>query len=148
MRQRSFALITALLALTLVAAACSKDEPAPPAAGQTSAPPPVEVVPEGEYGYSSYGVKADLVPDGDTFKLIVTNKTGVNLGKPGVYALDAVDGHQIPGTVVDSQPLANGKSGEFAVSFGEGFRPDQVGLMILEFGSSNFGAFTSGTEET
>ena len=140
-------MIIALLALTFIAAACSKDEPAPPVAGQTSAPP-VEVVPEGEYGYSSYGVKADLVPDGDTFKLSVTNKTGVNLGKPGVYALDAVDGHQIPGTVVDSQPLGNGQSKDFAVSFGEGFKPDQVGLMILEFGSANFGAFTSGTEET
>ncbi|MEX2420568.1 MAG: hypothetical protein WD670_02005 [Actinomycetota bacterium] len=148
-RSTSTALIALTLVLALAAAACGKDEAKPAPGVSTVAPPPVEVVPPGEYGYSSYGVKATMVPDGEkTFSLSVSNKTGVGLGKVGIYALDAVDGHKIPGTVVDSAPVGNGQSKDFTVTFGEGFDANQVGLMLLEFGSANWGAFTSGTSES
>ena len=147
MPRRTFLTVAAaVLTLSLLATACGGAEEEAPVTPSAPVTPTVEEVPAGEYAYSAYGVKAVMLPEGDdgTFSLSVTNKTGSALAKPGIYALDAVDGHQIPGTVEGSKPLGNGQTGEYTVTFGPDLKVGQVGLMLLEFGSANWGAFTSG----
>ena len=139
-----------LVVLALTAASCGgDDEPGANPGGTTSPTQVVIEVPPGEYAYSSYGVKADLIPEDDenTYALSITNKTGSGLAKPGIYALDANTGQRIDATVEGSAPLGNNQTKDFTVTFGQGFDAQQVGLVLLEFGSANWGAFTSGTSE-
>lgn len=131
--------------VALAASACkSKAEPSsPPDKGSNSgSPEPVEVAPGG-YAYSNYGVTATLEPDGDAWKLKVSNKTGEGQGKPGIYALDARDGKRVDGAVEGAVSLGDGQSKEFTVSFGPGFDKNNVGLMILLLGGENWGAFAA-----
>ncbi len=138
------------VALTLVATACKKDQPTqtPKPTEPTALPssPPPDVSAEG-YSFNSYGVVATLEPDeGASFTMTIQNKTGGALAKPAVYALDARDGHEINGTVEGSVPLNNGQEKEFTVTFAEGFDANNVGLILLEFGAANWGAFTPSEE--
>ena len=132
--------------VSLAASACkSKAEstPSPADGGSDPQSPEVVDVAPGGYGYSNYGVTATLEPDGDAWKLKVSNKTGQGQGKPGVYALDARDGKRIDGAVEGAVPLGDGQSKEFTVRFGPGFDKNNVGLMILLLGGENWGAFAA-----
>ncbi|MEX0990719.1 MAG: hypothetical protein WD004_00390 [Actinomycetota bacterium] len=140
----------ALLVLALGATACKKDQatqtpkPTEPTALPSSPPPDVSA---GGYAYNSYGVVATLEPDDDTsFTMTIENKTGEGLAKPAIYALDARDGHEIKATVEGSAPLNSGQEKEFTVTFAEDFDKNNVGLIILEFGAANWGAFTPSEE--
>jgi len=140
----------AVLVLALGATACKNDEatqtptPTEPTAPPSSPPPDVSA--EG-YSYNAYGVVATIEPDGgNSFIMKIDNRTGGGLAKPAIYALDARDGHEIRGTVEASEPLDDGQEKEFTLTFAEGFDANNVGLMILEFGAANWGAFTPSEE--
>ena len=138
---RRFVVLVGVVAV--LAAGCSNDSPGPsadPAGTLPSSPGGISGAP-GSYTFGNYGVVAVLEPDGDEWKLTVTNKTEAGIAKPGLYALDARDGHRIEGKVQGSVPIKAGESAEFAASFGADFDPKQVGLIILLVGTDNWGAF-------
>ena len=149
---RPFALpviVPALLAALLLGA-CTDDAPAAPdqSGGTTTtgstkestpAPPP------GEYSYENAGVIATLKYAPDESTLHVTNHTGAEIPAPGIYMLDARDGHRIAGTVEDSAPVPTGTSKDFTVTFASQEDQSNVGLMILLIGHANYGAFVPPT---
>jgi hypothetical protein len=132
-----------MLLLALTASACQGEGGASPPAGnpgsgETESP----AAPPGSYVYDAYGIRATLEPgDGESWTLKISNKTGSSLAKPGIYALDARDGHQIKGTVEGSSQLNNGQSKEFAVTFAEPLDARNTGLVVLLIGAANWGAF-------
>jgi hypothetical protein len=82
-------------------------------------------------------------PDKST--LTVTNHTGAEIPAPGIYMLDARDGHRIAGTVENSVPVPSASSKDFNVTFAQQVDEANVGLMILLIGHANYGAFVPPT---
>lgn len=144
--------IVGILVAVVALAACPKDKATPtPTVGPSSgsvAPPAPEQAIAGQYLYAQYGVHAVMKPDeAGGWVLEVTNNTGHSLGKPALYALDAMDGHQISATLTGSEPLDNGKSETLPVVWDlDKFVPENIGLVILEFGEDNFGNFAFGVK--
>ena len=71
----------------------------------------------------------------------VDNGSGYELGKPDLYVLDGVTTKTFDGKVIDAKPIADGATGDFQVSFPTEVTPKSLGLVILLFGSDNYGAF-------
>ena len=142
-------MVVALLLGALLAAGCNK-EPAPsPKPVSPSSPSPSVAVAKGDYTYNDYGIIATLTPGGESWAFKISNRTGQAIAKPGIYALDARDGHRIDATVEGSQPMNTGQSKEFTVVFPSELDPNHVGLVLLEIGSADWGAFAppAGTDE-
>jgi hypothetical protein len=95
----------------------------------------------GEYTYENAGVIATLRYAPDKSTLTVSNHTGAEIPAPGIYMLDARDGHRIAGTVQNTAPVATGSSKDFTVTFASQLEQANVGLMILLIGHANYGAF-------
>jgi hypothetical protein len=95
----------------------------------------------GEYTYENAGVIATLKYAPDKSTLTVSNHTGAEIPAPGIYMLDARDGHRIAGTVENTAPVATGSSQDFTVTFASQLEQANVGLMILLIGHANYGAF-------
>ena len=91
-----------------------------------------------EYANEGLLVMVDL--DASDGTLDVENDSEHDLGPPGLYVEDAVDGHEIDGVVVDSAPVAAGESATFHVRLDD-ITVDDIGLLVLLFGSDNYGAF-------
>ncbi|HEU4526539.1 MAG TPA: hypothetical protein VFT80_01255 [Actinomycetota bacterium] len=143
-----------VLALTLAVAltACSGDddpEPGPTgASGGTadtgpSAPTgptaPVSVPPGSSvYRYVNAGLEAIL--DLDAATLEVRNETGSDLARPDFYVLDARDGTQVEGRVVDPTGIPSGETATFEVTL-DGIEIRNIGLVVLLIGRDNLGAF-------
>ena len=152
---RSFAapaLLSALVAAALLLGACTRNDPTPPASsdGSTSSTAPSSVEPTspgqtGAYTYENAGVIADVKYSSDKSTLTVTNHTGAEIPAPGIYMLDARDGHRIAGTVEDSAPVPAASSQDFTVTFAQPVDEANVGLMILLIGHANYGAFVPPT---
>jgi hypothetical protein len=135
-----------LLCLALVlAGACTKGGAAAPSATRSATPSspaptgPVRFQP-GEYRYAFGGVTASLSFDGSDATLEVKNASGHDLDPPGIYVIQGT-GQREDGTVADATTVADGASGTFQVSFPNAVTPKSIGLVILEFGDSNWGAF-------
>lgn len=146
--RRSLVVPVMLAVLALGLAACDNNKEAPPAGTETTATgaldsPSPEPIAQGTYLYNNYGVRATLKPDGENWALEVTNNTSAPLGNVNIYALDAATGRQINATVEDATGLDPKKSGEYTVT-GLPTESRNVGLMILEFGEENWGAFSPG----
>jgi hypothetical protein len=77
----------------------------------------------------------------NTGTMQVQNKTGHGLDAPHLYVEDGTDGHRIDGKVVGAVPIANGETKTFEVQFPPAVSPKEIGLVILLFGTLNFGAF-------
>jgi hypothetical protein len=92
------------------------------------------------YRYVNEGLTATMVLQGRTGSLEIDNRTGTEVGKPGFYVLNAVDGHRVDGSVSDAVPLPNGKDESFHVSLGSVEIKD-IGLLVLLLGRDNYGAF-------
>ena len=101
--------------------------------GTISIPPGSSV-----YRYVNAGLQAVLDLDTDTLE--IRNETGSELGKPGFYVLDARDGSQVDGQVVDPAPVPEGETATFDVAL-DGIELRNIGLVVLLMGPDNLGAF-------
>jgi hypothetical protein len=148
---RSFA-VPALLAAVLLSACTDNGTPSDTAStpsGASSVPssiasstPPSSHT---EYTYENAGVVAQMKYAPDKSTLTVTNHSGAEIPAPGIYMLDARDGHRIAGTVADSAVVPTGTSKDFSVTFAQQVDQANVGLMILLIGHANYGAFVPPT---
>jgi hypothetical protein len=140
------------LVVSMLLAACTKsDGPPPPPPSSSGASTTSSVaspaVPPGDYTYSNAGVIADVKYSPGKSTLTVTNHTGAEIPAPGLYMLDARDGHRIAGTVQNSTPIASGTSKDFTVTFAQQLDQINVGLLILLVGHANYGAFVPPTSK-
>jgi hypothetical protein len=135
------------LAAALLFAACTGDSKPPSSPGQTggqtgsSQPQTTAPAKPGEYSYENAGVIASLKYAPDKSTLTVTTHTGAEIPDPGIYMLDARDGHRIAGTVENTTPVPTGDSKDFTVTFASPLEANNIGLMILLIGHANYGAF-------
>ena len=144
---RSVAL--ALVSLVALAACTGDDEPpaATAATGATSTsavPTPAETF-TGAPGTATYtyvleGLTVTVELDGSEGTMVVENGSEHDLDAPGIYVLDAVDGHEVDGEVLASTPVPAGGSATFDVAL-DGLGVDDIGLLVLLFGADNYGAF-------
>jgi hypothetical protein len=110
-----------------------------------SAPPtvdqgPVEFVP-GAFRYEFGGVTAELTLDGDAAgTLDVTNASGAELDAPSIYVI-AGDDTRHDASIDPTAVIPDGDEATFEVSFVDPLDVARLGLVILEFGESNYGAF-------
>jgi hypothetical protein len=138
---------TILLALLVAAVgiACTggdDDVTATPNTTTPTSPPPTGPVHfrSGEYRYEFGGVTATLSFDTGTATMDVTNASGADLEAPGLYVVMGT-GSRVDGTVGDASPIADGETATFGVSFPDEVTAKSIGLVILLFGDSNYGAF-------
>ena len=139
--------VPAILVLALAVACTGGDGDDPPTDGATptvSAGPtdatPTEFTP-GRFRYQNAGLQVGLQLEANTGTMDVDNRTGFELGKPDVYVLDGLSGERIDGKVLDAQPIDDGAQASFQVQFPPEVTPKSLGLVILLFGSDNYGAF-------
>lgn len=92
------------------------------------------------YEYANEGLLVTLELDGSDGTLEVDNGSASDLGAPGVYVKDAVDGHEIDGEVLASTSVAAGERATFDVTL-EGITVEDIGLLVLLFGDDDYGAF-------
>ncbi|HEY7659202.1 MAG TPA: hypothetical protein VIC58_01230 [Actinomycetota bacterium] len=93
------------------------------------------------YTYANAGLLVTADFAGNEGTLTVENGTDDDLEGPGLYVLDAADGHEIDGEVASPEPIPAGETATFDVSI-EGIRDARdIGLLVLLFGSDNYGAF-------
>lgn len=132
-------LLTAILAAGCTSGGDGDGTPTPES--PTSLPPtgPVSFQP-GEYSYRFGGVTADLSFDASTATLEVTNASGAELAPPSLYVIDAT-GARLDGMVEAAAEIPDGGAATFQVTFSDEVKPRTIGLVILLFGDSNYGAF-------
>ena len=94
----------------------------------------------GEYRYAFNGVTASLSFSGSDATLQVKNASGSDLEPPGVYVIDG-SGARHDGTVTDAATIPDGSTATFRITFPSAVTPKTIGLVILKFGDSNWGAF-------
>jgi len=112
-----------------------------PIATPTSALPtgPVRFQP-GEYRYGFGGVTASLSFVGSAATLEVKNASGGELAAPALYVVSGT-GEHVDGSISGAAPIADGSSATFHVTFPDQVTSKTIGLVILLFGDSNYGAF-------
>lgn len=93
------------------------------------------------YTYARAGVSANLryTPGGGV--LTVTNESGGELPSPGIYLLRADDGRRVEGQLDAADPLLDGATRTYRVTFATALAPGDVGLILLLIGRDNYGAF-------
>jgi len=140
-------LLPAFLVFAIVLAACdSGGEPSNTPSKTTSAvvPTPAETFTgapgTATYEYANEGLVVTMTLDGSDGTLDVENDSDNDLEAPGLYVLDAVDGHEVDGTVLDAAPVAAGDTASFNVRLDD-LTVDDIGLLVLLFGADNYGAF-------
>lgn len=139
--------LPALLALAVVLAACDGGgEPSNASGTRTSAvvPTPAETFTgapgTATYEYANEGLVVTVELDGSDGTLDVENGSDHDVDPPGLYVLDAEDGHKVDGTVLDAARVAAGDSASFDVRLDD-VTVDHIGLLVLLFGADNYGAF-------
>jgi hypothetical protein len=138
--------VVPLVLVALLLSACTGDSPpkqsTTPQTGTGSPQPTQTFQPKpGQYTYENAGVIAILKYAPDKSTLTITNHTGAEIPAPGIYMLDARDGHRIAGTVENTAPVPTASSQDFSVTFASQTEQANVGLMILLIGHANYGAF-------
>jgi hypothetical protein len=130
--------------LLVVASSCTGSGDGSPSTTTAPASSPVPTGPvrfqPGEYRYEFGGVVASLSFDGSSATLDVKNASGAALDPPALYVIDGT-GAREDGTVSGAAPIPDGESATFQVTFPGSVTPKSIGLVILEFGDSNYGAF-------
>jgi hypothetical protein len=134
----------ALIVVAFAAAGCTGDgssapSSTPPAPTETSTTP--VVITPGEFRYANAGLVVTLELHTNVGTMVVDNGSDHDLPKPDVYVIDGTTGAQIDGKVVDAAAVAQGQTATFDVQFPHGVDQKSLGLVILEFGSDNYGAF-------
>lgn len=92
------------------------------------------------YTYARGGVSANLryTPGGGV--LTVTNRSGGDLPPPGLYLLRADDGGRVEGQLSTADPLLDGATRTYQVTFATALAARNVGLIVLLIGRDNYGA--------
>lgn len=136
--------VTSLFVVAILAAACTSggEEHVTPTPGSPTSPPPSGPVrfQPGKYSYRFGGITADLSFDASTATLEVKNASGAALAEPSLYVIDGT-GARYDGTVDAASATPDGDSATFQVTFPDEVKPKTIGLVILLFGDSNYGAF-------
>jgi hypothetical protein len=137
--------------LLLAAAACTKDggsQPVSPASRTSTTPSPVTTtqvaITPGEFRYANAGLVVTLTLETNIGTMVVDNGTDHDLAKPDLYVLDGSTGRQIDGRVLNTQPIPQGGKQTFKVQFPPVVNDKEIGLVLLLFGSDNYGAFAPG----
>jgi hypothetical protein len=128
----------------LAAAGCTGDGSSAPRSTSTTptaAPTTPVVITPGEFRYANAGLVVTLELHTNVGTMVVDNGTDHDLAKPDVYVIDGTTGEQIDGKVADAAAVAQGETATFEVEFPQGVDQKSLGLVILEFGSDNYGAF-------
>jgi hypothetical protein len=135
-----------LVALALVAVSCTGDTssaPPVPSAQGGSPPPSVNVIATivpGVWTYDLRGLKATFTwKEGAQPTLTVKNGSGADVGAPAVYVVTQ-EQEQVDGSIDEAQPIADGASGDYPVTFPGDLQREDVGLVVLELGNENYGA--------
>jgi hypothetical protein len=133
------------VAILFLATACTSNGNAattgsPIATGETplTSDAPGTIV-KGEWTYELYGVKATFVWKDGPATLTVRNGSEERVGAPGLYVVTR-DQRHVDGKVSNATPLDPSASGDYTVTFSGGVGPDDIGLVVLELGSVNWGA--------
>ncbi len=82
----------------------------------------------------------DVVFDGSDASMDVKNASGAELAAPSLYVVMGT-GEQRDGVVTDAATIPDGESATFQVTFPDDVDEQTIGLVILSFGDSNYGAF-------
>jgi hypothetical protein len=137
----------AFLAFAIVLAACDGGADSSNATTKTTSavvPTPAETFTGASgtatYEYANEGLVVTVTLDGSNGTLDVANDSSNDLDPPGLYVLDAADGHEVDGTVLDAAPVAAGDTTSFDVQLDD-LTVDDIGLLVLLFGADNYGAF-------
>lgn len=135
-----------LVLLAVLGGACTDDGSGPgPSDTATQSVTPVDTPPPsftpGSFRYQNAGLQVALTLDDNTGSMDVDNGSGYALGRPDLYVLDGLTGSRIDGKVLDAQPVGDGEQATFQVEFPPEVTPKSLGLVILLFGSDNYGAF-------
>jgi hypothetical protein len=138
--------LLATVALLAMGAACTgSSAPSGSPSGSTSAPTDTTTTPlvitPGAFRYANAGLVVTLTLKTNTGTMSVDNGSDHDLGKPDLYVLDGSSGKQIDGRVVDPQPIAQGAKATFHVEFPPEVNDKEIGLVVLLFGTDNYGAF-------
>jgi hypothetical protein len=138
--------VAPLAVLAVLGVACTGDGSSATTTGsQTTSQTPTETAPAsftpGSFRYQNAGLQVDLQLEANTGTMDVDNQSGYALGKPDLYVLDGLTGKHIDGKVLDAQPIDDGATATFQVQFPPEVTPKSLGLVILLFGSDNYGAF-------
>ena len=144
MRPRTLLVAVSLAVLTLGAACTSDTTEATAPSVSASALPTSDVnatIVPGEWTYDYLGVKATFEWKEGPPILTVKNATGAELGEPSVYAV-MQDQRHIDGKMELSEPLADGATGTYTVTFPADLTREDVGLIVLMLGDVNWGALS------
>jgi hypothetical protein len=135
--------VASLFLVAVFAAACTSggDGDGTPTPGSPTSPPPSGPVrfQPGKYRYEFGGITADLSFDASTATLEVNNTSGAALPAPSLYVIDGT-GARYDGSVDAAVAIPDGDSSTFQVVFADQVKPRTIGLVILSFGDSNYGA--------
>jgi hypothetical protein len=140
--------VVPVVLLTALAAACTgggDDEPSAQPTSASCAPGECVVSTDpgdiayqpGEYEYTFNGVTANFSLDSGTLE--VKNDSPAEIGKPGMYVISG-DDQRYEASVEAPAVIPQGESATFTVTFPDQVDDTSVGLMVLLFGGSNFGA--------
>ena len=140
-------LLPALLVLAIALTACDGGGQSSNAATKTTSavvPTPAETFTgapgTATYEYANEGLLVTVKLDGSDGTMDVKNSSDNDLEAPDLYVLDAADGHEVDGSVLDAAPIAAGETASFDVRLDD-LTVDDIGLLVLLFGADNYGAF-------
>lgn len=129
----------------IAAVGCTGDGSSAPIS--TSSTPPSEtptaptVITPGEFSYTNAGLVVTLELHTNVGTMVVDNGTDHDLAKPDLQVIDGTTGLLIDGKVLDAAAVAQGEAATFDVQFPRGVDEKSLGLVLLLFGSDNYGAF-------
>ena len=131
-----------LVAVLGISCTGGDDDQVTPAPSSTTTSPvptgPVHFEP-GHYTYEFGGVTVGVVFDGSDVSMDVKNASGAELGAPSLYVVMGT-GVRRDGVVTDAATIADEESATFEVTFPDDVDERTVGLVIVSFGDSNYGA--------
>ncbi len=95
----------------------------------------------GEFEYRYNNVSATFSMDGSAGTLTVKNASGAEIGAPAVYVV-GIDDRKYDATVTDATAIGDGQEMSLDVLLPADVTQDSVGLVVLLFGGSNYGAMS------
>ncbi|HEX6400463.1 MAG TPA: hypothetical protein VF108_08380 [Actinomycetota bacterium] len=137
---RSRAILPGLVVVLLLSVTACTGGPDGPSVSNGS-PSPSLVVSSSGFLYVAPGIEATFELTGSQGHLVVLNRTGFPLGRPGIYLLDARDGARVPGVVSAPERISNRETREFDVTVEGAPERKNIGIVVLLFGGDNYGAF-------